>query len=165
MKPQEKKFFVESLAPLKKKIQELHLRKVKDESTTHYYGRHEGNDVAKFVVYPDRVVLRSLKEVNGKFEFGEDRALESKDEGFKWLKEKGFSNVDVVEMEYEEYAHKGGTVGLYVINSELYSVILFYPPGRHSEIETEFGLNQAEAIAMPFNKYLEKIGKARFVEI
>jgi hypothetical protein len=46
-----------------------------------------------------------------------------------------------------------------LINDWLYSIILDYPDGQHESFERDFGLENAEVISLPYNKYLEKLAK------
>jgi len=68
-------------------------------------------------------------------------------------------------MEYTEYAYKNGTVGLYVINDFLHSVVLYYPPDKHAAIEKEFGLEHAKVIAVPYNKLLDQMGRLQSMKL
>ena len=62
-------------------------------------------------------------------------------------------------MAYTDYDYRDGVVGLYTINDFLYSVILDYPQGQHEMLAAKFGLQKAELIDVPYNKYLHRIGK------
>lgn len=159
MKPQEKKYLVDSLGPIERNVHAIGLPKVNDEVATHYYGQQEGTDVTKFVVYPNRVETHTLKDHHGTFAYGDSQVLANREAGFDWLQAKGFSFVDVVKMDYETYEYKGGTIGLYVINDELRAVILMYPPEQHTDVATEFGLDGVVVLTQPFNTYLKQVGK------
>lgn len=56
-----------------------------------------------------------------------------------------------------DYDYKGGIVGLYIINDDLFSIILDFPPGEHEVIASELGMEAAEVIDLPYNKYLESL--------
>ena len=162
---QEKKYQVDSFDDIGKIIKEKGLKKIKKVTSVHYYGEHEGNDVEKIVEYPDRVEVHALKEENGKFTPTEDFRVKDKEEGFAWLRKREFIKANIVKMNYEEYGYKNGTVGLYVIDDFLNSVILNYPTGEHEGVEKEFGLEDAERITIPYNKQLKELGKLRSMEL
>lgn len=159
MKPQEKKYRVDSFRAIEKLLEEKHAKKRQEVVSTHYYGQHEGNDVEKFVAYEDRFEIHVLKESGGRFTMTEHKSIASKNDGFRWLRNKGYTHASIVKMVYTEYDYKNGTVGLYTINEFLHSVILYYPPDEHDEMEKEFGLQDAEVITVPFNMYLNRLGR------
>lgn len=161
----EKKYLVESFDNIRKKLLEIGVKKIRDVTSIHYYGMHDGNDVEKFVAYPDRIEIHILKESDGKFVLTEHRAIADKDQGFLWLKDRGYTMANIVSMDYEEYAYQGGIVGLYVIDGFLYSVILDFDSDQLTIKEKEFGLQNAEIISIPYNKYLEVLGKLRSTEL
>lgn len=159
----EKKFRIESFERIKEFLKNAGAKEVKRVTSTHYYGEHEGNDVEKFVVYPDRTEIHVLKESDGKFALTESKPIAGKEEGFAWLKSRGYTKANIVDMNYTEYAYKNGTVGLYVIDNVLRSVILYYPKEKHEAMEKEFGLETAEVIAVPYNKYLASLSRLRTI--
>ena len=161
MQPQEKKYLVDSFTGVEKKLEEVGAKKGKEVVAVHYYGQHESNDVEKFVECADRVEIHFLKETNGKFTLTEHSPIVDKEMGMVWLKRRGYTTANIVKMVYTEYAYKGGMVGLYIIDDFLHSVILYFPPDQHKEMEKKFGLGRAEQITVPYNKYLEKFGKLR----
>lgn len=162
---QEKKYSINSFAPVLKIIKEKGLKKVKGVSSVHYCGNHEGNGVEKFVEYPDRVEVHGWKEINGKFTPTENFSLKDKTEGINWLKKRGFKTASVVKMDHMDYGYKDGTIGLYTIDDFLHSIILSYPEGEHEAVEKEFGLENAKVITLPYNKILEKTGKLRTINL
>ncbi len=164
-KLQEKKCQVESFDPILKLIKEKDLKKLKEVTSVHYYGKHEGNDVEKFVEYPDRVEVHVFKEIDGKFASTEDFKVKDKKEGIAWLKQRGFKEANIVKMEYVEYTYKNGVVGLYTIDDFHHSIILNYPEGGHETVEKEFGLQNSEVITIPYNKLLETMGKLRSINL
>jgi len=165
MEQQEKKYLVNSFTDIERKLQDVDAQIIKQVVSTHYYGQHEGNDVEKFVEYADRVEIHTLKESNGQFTMTGHRPISDKLAGFAWLKNRGYKTANIVKMDYTEYTYKNGTVGLYTIDDALKSVILYYPPNEHAPIENEFGLGTAEVIAVPYNKYLDRLGKLRSITI
>ena len=165
MKPQEKKYRVSSFAHIEQILKKVGAKKAKEIVSTHYYGVHEGNDVEKFVEYPDRCEIHVLKEQDGRFTMTEHRPITDKAEGLVWLKRRGFTTANIVSMAYTEYAYKDGTVGLYMIDDFLSSVILYYLPEKISEMEKEFELENAEVISLPYNKYLDTLGKRRTMKL
>ena len=161
----EKKYRVEEFAHIEKLLKKAGAKEVKHVTSTHYYGEHEGNDVEKFVVYPDRVEIHVLKESEGKFALTESKLIAGKEEGFVWLKNRGYTKADVVDMDYTEYEYKNGIVGLYIIDDYLFSVVLSFPAGQHEQIEKDFGLETAEVIRPPYNKYLASLDRLRAREL
>lgn len=164
-KPQEKKYRVSSFAPVYAFLLAQQSQKIKTVDSTHYYGDHEGNDVEKCVEYPDRCEIHILKEEGGTFTLTEHRQITSKQEGFAWLRERGYTTASIVHMQYEEYAYKGGTVGLYTINNSLLSVILYYLPGELDAIEKDLNLQDAEVIRVPYNIYLKTMGMGTSIQL
>lgn len=162
---QEKKYSVDSFEPILELISKKSLSVLKKVTSVHYYGKHEGLDVEKFVEYPDRVEVHVLKEHNGKFTPTEDFPLKDREEGFAWLKKRGYKVANIVKMDYVEYKYKNGTLGLYRIDDFLLSIILNYPPGKHEVIEKEFGLENTDQIIIPYNKMLEKMGKLQSINL
>lgn len=165
MKNQEKKYRVESLAAVRKKLLEVGAKKEKEVVATHYYVKQEGSDVTKLVIYSDRSEIHVLEEVGGKFSLKEKIPLESKEAGLQWLKDKGHRTLAVVKMTQTDYEYKGGIVGLYTIDDWLHSVVLDFPEGQHEAIEKELGLHTAEVISAPYNKYLERVGRLRSMKL
>ncbi len=165
MKPQEKKYLVDSFATIQKILKVKHAKKRQEIVSTHYYGQHTGNDVEKFVEYVDRFEVHALKEEDGKFTMAEHKQIADKEEGVAWLKAKGYTTANIVIMVYTEHEYKSGTIGLYTINDFLHSVILYYPPDQHEAREKEFGLENAEVISVPYNKYLEKLGRLHSMKL
>jgi hypothetical protein len=156
---------VESFANIESMLNEKGATKGKEVVTMHYYGQHEGNDVTKLVEYADRFEIHQLKETNGQFTFLPHIPVASKDAGLQWLKDKGYTTVNIVKMANTDYPYKNGTIGLYVIDDFLHSVILYYPPEDHEAVEQEFGLENAEVIILPYNKYLDKLGRLRSMKL
>ena len=165
MKSQEKKYLVDSFTAIEKLLKEKGANIKQEIVSTHYYGQHTGNDVEKFVEYVDRYEVHALKEEDGKFTMTEHKQIADKNTGIAWLKGKGYTNANIVKMVYTEYEYKDGTVGLYTINDFLKSVILYYPPDQHAVMEKEFGLQNAEVITIPYNKYLEHLGRSRLMKL
>lgn len=159
----EKKYWVEGFEQMEKVLKSAGAKVVKRVTSTHYYGEHEGNDVEKFVVYPNRTEIHVLKESDGKFSLTESKPIAGKEEGLAWLKSRGYSQANIVDMNYTEYAYKNGLVGLYTIDNFLYSVVLSYSEGQHQEVEKDFGLETAEVIAVPYNKYLASLSRLRTI--
>ncbi len=165
MKPQEKKYRVDSFTSIQKLLEEKSAKKRQEIISTHYYGEHKGNDVEKFIEYVDRYEVHALKEEGGRFTMTEHKHIADKNAGFTWLKDKGYTNANIVKMAYTEYEYKNGIVGLYTINDFLRSVILYYPPDQHAETEKEFGLQNAEVITVPYNKLLEQMGRLHSLKL
>ena len=70
-----------------------------------------------------------------------------------------------MKMAYTDYEYGGGIVGLYTINDSFYSIILDFPNGQHDAKENEFGLSPNDVITIPYNKYLERIGKSKSINL
>lgn len=165
MNHQEKKYRVESFDDVLKILRAKDSQKIHEVSSIHYYGVHEGNDVEKFVVYPDRTEIHSLKESDGKYILTDHRTITNKEEGLQWLKDQGYKRTNIVRMEYEEYGYRDGIVGLYTIDNFLHSIILDFLPDQHGDIEKEFGLTGTEVITVAYNKYLGMLGRIRSMEL
>ena len=163
--PTEKKYRVTSFENIKKLLKEVDAQQIRKIVSTHYYGRGTGNDVEKFVVYPDHAEIHVLKESDGKFTLTENERILDKAAGFGWLRKEGYATADVVNMECTEYAYKDGTIGLYILNSSVYSIILYYSGDKHELIEKELDLDTAEEIGIPYNKYLQNIGQLQSIEL
>lgn len=161
MKFSEKKYRVDSFDSVVAILSQMSAKQVKHVVSTHFYGSGEGNDVEKFVEYEDRIEIHILKQQRETFVLTESRRIANKDEGFAWLRKKGYSSVDIVTMDYSEYSYAHGTVGLYIIDGFLRSVILYCPTSKHKMMEEAFGLSTAEVITKPYNKYLKVLGKLR----
>lgn len=165
MKLQEKKYKVDSFTNILKILKDESAKREREVISVHYYGQHEGNDVEKFVEYTDRWEIHVLKESDGRFTMTQHTPIANKEAGVAWLKGRGYTTANIVKMAYTEYAYKNETVGLYLIEDFLHSVILYYPQRQHEAIEKEFGLQTAEVIRLPYNKYLEQMGRLRSVKL
>jgi hypothetical protein len=159
MKHQEKKYRVDSFEKALNILKQSKAVKEKEIINIHYYAQKEGNEVVKLVKYEDKNEIHILDEIDGKYILKEKIFMKSTEKGLKWLKDKGYKTVDIVKMDYTDYVYKGGIVGLYTINDFLCSVILDYPERQHETEEKEFGLSKDDVIDIPYNKYLQKLGK------
>lgn len=165
MKHQEKKYRIDKLASLEDKLGTLGAKRVAESSSTHYYTPQLTNDVVKLVAHLNRWEVHMLKEADGKFTQTKQISLGSLKEGLRWLRDNGYQNAAVVTMRHGDYEYAGGTVGLYVINELLYSVILDFPTGQHDQVAKALGLEDAEVIEVPYNKYLEQMGRLELTSI
>lgn len=162
----EKKYRVERLASTKAKLEQLGIKPYEDVTSTHYYARRADNDVVKLVAYSDRNEIHTLRqEPTGTFKLVSNLAMPSRKAGLLWLKEQGYSTLDVVTMRYATYRYQGGLIGLYIINDTLYSVILEFPARLHDAMEQTLGLQNAEVITAPYNKCLEATNKAKTLDV
>jgi len=164
MKHHEKKYRVDDFNQIDRKLKEVGAKKLKHTTSTHYYARQAGNDVVKLVKYSDRNEIHILQETGGTFVLKENISVKSTDAGLRWLKGKGYTKADIVTMAYTDYGYKNGIVGLYIINGFLHSVILDFPEQQHPTMEKELGLATAEVLSIPYNKYLERIGKVETLD-
>lgn len=155
MKHIEKKLRVDSFVSVKKKLAELGAKKVNHAVESHYYAQTNDNNVTKLVQYDTKSEIHLLSETNGTFALTESIPTKDAEAGLKWLRDKGHTKTTTVKMDYDEYAYKDGIVGLYLINDSLHSIILDFPPEKYKAIEKDLGLEKAEVITVPYNKYLE----------
>lgn len=165
MKHQEKKYLVDSCTTIEKILLQKGARKKRQVVSTHYYGQHDGNDVEKFVEYVDRYEIHILKESGGRYTLTKHTPIIDKAAGLRWLKKQGYTQMNIVRMAYTDYEYKNGIVGLYSIDDSLHSVILDFPKEQFVEMEKEFGLQTAEVIRVPYDKFLKKLGRLRSIDL
>jgi len=165
MKHQEKKYRVDDFAGIKDKLAALGAMEASEGSSTHYYTPQPSNDVVKIVAHAGRCEVHMLEEVDGKFALTQRISLKDLAGGLKWLRGNGYQQVAVVTMRHVDYKYRGGIVGLYTINDWLRSVILDFPAGEHDSVAKELGLERAEVIEVPYNRYLEKMGRLELGEL
>ena len=156
---------VDGFAEITQKLAELGVQKERESSSTHYYTVQPNNDVVKLVRHSDDCEVHMLKEESGKFTLTDRIRLKNVSEGVKWLRDNGYDRVAVVTMKHTDYLYKDGIVGLYVINGVLYSMILDFVPGEHTAIAEELGIEGADLIKLPYNKYLEQRGELEAVSL
>jgi hypothetical protein len=155
---QEKKYRVDGLSTTEDALTVLGVSEEAQGRSTHYYTRQPGNNVVKLVQHTRDVELHKLRESGGRFTLTDRISFATMAEGLRWLVELGFDSVAKIEMQHRDFSFRGGTVGLYDINGQLYSVILDLEDGLHDDAARELGLSGAEVIALPYNKYLEARG-------
>jgi len=165
MRHQEKKYRVDGFKPIITRLRSLRIDPLESSTSTHYYAHQPGSDVTKIVQHADGTAIHILSEASGKFTLRENITVQNLPTGEAWLKDHGFNTISAVKMSHTDYEYKQGLVGLYLINDWLYSVILDYPDGQHKSIERDFGLENAEVISLPYNKYLENLGKLEAVNL
>ena len=165
MATQELKFRVDSFGDVQHKLDELGAELVKHSESSHYYCLLAGNDVLKLVAKAGGVELHELKEHHGKFELVKNERCDNLREGLERLRKRGFDKVGVVQMAHTDYQLDGGVVGLYTINGHLKSVILDFPGSKHAEMKRMMGLEGAEMIQVPYNKYLQERGQLELVPL
>ena len=160
---QEKKYKVDSFSHVTGILRSEHAKKVSTSKTTHYYAQLEGKDVVKIVESDEKCEIHRLEENDGKFDLVERIPVDGVKAGFKWMRQEGYGKVDVLTMESTSYEYGSGFVRLYTVNGEVLSIILDFPPGKHEEVEEVLGLQNAEVIALPYNKYLagHNLGKTK----
>lgn len=164
-KHQEKKYRVDSFTPILARLSELNSKKLGESSSTHYYAPQPTNDVVKIVEHADRCEVHVLEEDNGKFTLTQKIPLTGLKGGLKWLRRNEYHKVGVVRMRHTDYEYGDGVIGLYAINDFLHSVILDLPAGEHDAVAKELGVEGADVIKMPYNKYLEQMGRLELVDI
>jgi hypothetical protein len=165
MKHQEKKYRVENFAAIEGRLTTLNAEKISKSSSTHYYIPQPNNNVVKIVKDSDRCEVHKLSEAGGKFNLTQKIALKGMNEAMAWLRGNNYDEVAVVSMSHADFAHRGGIVGLYVINDFLYSIILDFPSSQHDDVAQELGMSGAEVIEVPYNKYLEQMGRLELTKI
>lgn len=166
MSSQEKKYRVASFEHIENVLANAGAKPVATKVSTHYYAKQDGLGATKLVAHDNKTfAIHILDEKDGKFTLRENISVKDKASGLQWLREHGFDAVDVVEMINTDYEYKGGTIGLYTINSSLLSVILYYPIGEHDSLEQELGLTEAENITMPYNVYLQRHGQLNVINL
>ncbi|HUD11119.1 MAG TPA: cupin domain-containing protein [Candidatus Saccharimonadia bacterium] len=165
MKYQEKKYRVEDFVAIELVLKKLHAQKAGESSSTHYYAQHTGNDVMKLVDCSDQCEIHELKAENGKFTLMKRLPMSSLRAGLEWLRGNGYDKVSIITMKHTDFNYSGGVVGLYVINDYLHSVIIDVPPGEHEARARELGIDGAEVIEAPYDKFLQQLGKLEAVDI
>jgi hypothetical protein len=165
MKHMEKKYRIEGFDEIEARLTELGAPIVGQSSSTHYYAPLTSNDVVKLVEHDGSCELHRLKEDGGKFTMTERRTFGSRHEGLLWLQSQGYEQVAIISMQHTDYGYGDGVIGLYIINDVLKSVILDLPPGAHEEASQTLGLDEAEVIAVPYNRYLEQAGQLKLTHI
>jgi adenylate cyclase class IV len=166
MAHQEKKYRVTSFDTIESVLAQANVEPTSTKSSTHYYAKQDGLGATKLVAHDDQTfAIHILDEKDGKFTLRENISVKDKESGLQWLRDHGFDAIDVVEMTNTDYEYKGGTIGLYTINSSLMSVVLYYPSSEHVRLEQELGLTEAENITMPYNLYLQKQGQLKVLEL
>lgn len=159
MSHQEKKYRILSFDHIEHVLSKAGVKPTAAKSSTHYYAKQDGLGATKLVASDNQTfAIHILDEKDGKFTLRENIPVKDKASGLQLLKDHGFHDLDVVDMANTDYEYKGGTIGLYTINSSLLSVVLYYPAGEHDSLEQELGLTEAENITMPFNLYLKRQG-------
>lgn len=165
MATQELKFRVDSFDQLTPKLKELGAPLVKESESSHYYCPLAGNDVLKLVAKPSRLEIHELKEREGRFELVRNEPVSSLADGLRKFEALGYSQVGLVHMHHVDYRYGDGVIGLYTINGSLRSVILDFPTGQHALLVKRLGLDTAERIIVPYNKYLEQRGELELQNI
>ena len=77
----------------------------------------------------------------------------------------GYYQLDVLKMYDEEYDYLNGGFDLYTINSTILSIILAYSEVDIPKFEILFGLQDADEIPIPYNKYIDQLGSLRTIEL
>jgi hypothetical protein len=165
MKHHEKKYLVKDFDDIQARLNAVDAKKVKSDSSLHYYAKQRGNDVVKLVKYQGKNEIHVLTETNGTFALKNNLPVKDTADGLKWLKDNGFTKIGLVKMDNTDYTFGAGIVGLYAINDFLHSVILDFPVDQHLKMQKVFGLDDAKMIEVPYNKYLEKIGRLKLTKL
>lgn len=149
----EELYLVDDFAPVEDRLQALGAADLGEHVSLHYCAHVESGSL-KVVKRETGWDITEMAEEDGQFEVVSQKSIGNKDEGFAVLRERGFNEVEVVEMNYHEYDLKGGIVGLYVLNKLIKSVVIDYPEGEHVEIKKELLLDDAQKINMSFSVLL-----------
>jgi hypothetical protein len=165
MSKQEKKYLVNDFNTVTRLLKEAAAPVTLKTLTKHYYAHQRGNDVVKLVDYGDRIEVHMLKEEDGKFTLTDTIPVANLESGLRRLKDMGFTRYAVLTMEDEEYGYLNGTVAIYTVNGSLRSVILEFSAGAHDNVARALGLESAEVINVPYNKYLEQKGLLEIKEL
>jgi|SRR3989344_3419807 len=156
MRHLEKKYEVKDFVAIRQKLQTLGITWTHHARSEHYYAKHSGNDVVKLVHSKNKDEIHLLKESVGTFNLTKIIPVDNIESGLKWLKDKGYEDVQTIKMEHSDYPYKGGIIGLYLINDSLHAIILDFPPNQHEAIAKELDLVNVPVIDTPFNKHLNK---------
>lgn len=155
----EMKFKVDGFANVVGAIKQAGGKPTGTHSSRHYYANQPGNSVLKLVVSGGESAIHHLQEHDGTYRMVEQIPVSGAAAGLKWLADNGTSMIEEVQMTHTDFELDGGVVGLYLINDELNSVILDFPPQRHDEVAAWLGLAGAERITIPYNAYLRHAGR------
>lgn len=136
-----------------------------DICSTHYYAHLDTDGTLKMIDYRDRVEIHKVHTKNGLHSIDEEIKIASVEAGFQWFKEQGFNELDVLEMRDREFAYLDGGFALYTVEQDVLSIILGYAESKVPEIEKLFGLEDAEEILIPYNKYIAQVGKLRTIKL
>jgi hypothetical protein len=161
----EKKYLVDNFLAISKLLEDKRIAKIGEGISVHYYGEQSGDNVKKVVEHNDHFEVHVFEKKDGKFVVTYKSPLTDKNAGFKWLRKQGFARVNIVTMRNTKFPYKNGTIGLYLIDDFLHSVILYYPQGEHDKIAKEFGLENATTLTVPYNKLLEQMRRLKSVSL
>jgi len=159
----EKKFRVSTFEPILAYIQQCHIPSTLEVRTTHYYAQLPTEDTLKIINYGDRVEIHRLTTTHGLHSLDEVIPLQSVEDGLQWFHARGYDKLDVLAMHDREFEFKGGGFALYTINNTVCSIILGYPEEDLASMEQALGLQSAEVISVPYNKYLAQLGMVQTI--
>lgn len=161
----EQKYECDSFTKILTFLDSVHAQKLRHETSTHYYGVHDGTNVDKVVVHHDRIAIHRLSESNGRYTLTENCPVTSLSEGLSWLSSLGYTSISIVDMDYTEFAYRDGTISLYSLEGKYPSIILTYPKESLAQMETVAHLSRNKKISVPYPIWLRQKGVLRTMPI
>lgn len=161
----EKKYRVDSFDGVLSILQRVGAKQTIEVASTHYYAHLPTDDTLKMVAEEGKVEIHRLSTQQGLHTLQEVIAVPDVQAGFRWFAEQGYTELDVLAMHKVEYDYGDGGMALYDVDAALHSVVMGYPESQLAKMETVFGLQSAERITAPFNKYLGQLGTLRSLRL
>lgn len=161
----EKKYRVDSFDDVVSVLQRVDAERTMEATSTHYYAHLPTDDTLKMVAQEGDVEIHRLSTRQGLHTLEEVIAVPDVEAGFRWFVERGYKTLDVLAMHKVEYNYGDGGLALYDVDTALHSVVMGCPEEQLYKMETLFGLQSAEQIIVPFNKYLGLLGVLRSVRL
>ncbi len=161
----EKKYRVASFDEMHKNIKRLGAIRTIEVDSTHYYAQLDTDDTLKLVAWNGNFEIHQLSTKNGLHNLDQTIPVPSLKAGFRWFLDHGYKKLDILDMHNAEYAYQDGGLALYLVDRVINSVILGYDEDRLPAIEKAFGLESAEPISVPYNKYLAQLHLLRSIDI
>lgn len=165
MKLVEKKYRVVSFDAVLDVLRHMGAKQTIEISSTHYYAHLPTDDTLKMVAEEGKVEIHRLSTQQGLHTLQEIITVPDVEAGFRWFVEQGYDALDVLAMYKVEYDYGDGGLALYDVDAVVHSVVMGYPEEQLSKMEGLFGLQSAEQITVPFNKYLGQLGALRSMRL